>query len=146
MLRDLPPDNDSNVNKNKPPNSSAANSQLSNQPGTDYQSSDTATNANTRFRKPTAAEIISPVVLYSPSLTNLPNPAPILHLTSEDLVDDAEASTSGDDEDGILEMSVDAPGGAVGSNREASDSGRQQHRMAQCGRTRPMTTTNRNLY
>ena len=118
MLRDPPPDNDSNVNKNKPPDSSAANSQLSNQPGTDYQSSDTATDANTRFHKATAAEIISPVVLYSPSLTNLSNPAPILHLTSEDLVNDAEASTSGDDEDGTLEMSVDAPGSVSGMTSE----------------------------
>ena len=46
----------------------------------------------------------------------------------------------------VGQIALASPCGAVGSNREASDSGRQQHRMAQCGRTRPMTTTNRNLY
>ena len=52
------------------------------------------------------AEIISPAALYPPSLANLLNPAPVLHLTPEDLVD----ATVGDYEDRILEMSIDNPG------------------------------------
>ena len=90
----------------------------------DYQSSDTAPNTNTCFRKPTSAEIISPTVLYPPSLAKLLNPTPILHLTPEDLVNDAElngAPPVGDDKEGedrVSEMSIDAPGDVSGTTSE----------------------------
>ena len=67
------------------------------------------------------AEIISPAVLYPLSLAKLLNSAPILHLTPEDLVDDAELNEAlpvGDNEEGedwVSEISIDAPGGVSGT-------------------------------
>lgn len=120
-MKDPPADNDSIVNNNNPSDSGAAKSQLSNQPGTDYQSNGTASSANSCLRKPTTADIISPAVLYPPSLANLLNSTPILHLTPEDLVDDDksnEASTVGDDEDRTSGMRIDAPGSISGTASE----------------------------
>lgn len=60
------------------------------------------------------ADIISPAVLYPPSLAKLLDPTPILHLTPEDLADDEldEASVSDDKEgeDRISEMSIGTSG------------------------------------